>query len=187
MRLSVAHVANELNNRAKLFSTSIISTRKFHRKATEKGNPTCKSILAPVTYWFPGPNILSTCKWRTLNVKNNIHRFEVVTDLITAVGWWHTWNAFCTTFPLLNLFNNGKMTGSEVEVHSTLGHDSVPHAMAATAWAPPAFKMWVAPAFLAQYNTSCKPRQTSEIASLPDQVHPVHQLQRKLRRQASNI
>mmetsp|Transcript_23790 Transcript_23790/g.60687 ORF Transcript_23790/g.60687 Transcript_23790/m.60687 type:complete len:291 (+) Transcript_23790:523-1395(+) len=55
----------------------------------------CSSILAAVTYWLPGPRILST-----------------------------------------------------------LGQVAVPHAMAATACAPPALRMWVTPAFLAQYSTS---------------------------------
>jgi hypothetical protein len=36
----------------------------------------------------------------------------------------------------------------------TFGHVCVPQAMAATACAPPAFKMCVTPAFLAQYSTS---------------------------------
>mmetsp|Transcript_35542 Transcript_35542/g.78871 ORF Transcript_35542/g.78871 Transcript_35542/m.78871 type:complete len:264 (+) Transcript_35542:1353-2144(+) len=55
----------------------------------------CSSILAAVTYWLPGPRILST-----------------------------------------------------------LGQLPVPHAMAATACAPPALSTWVTPAFLAQYSTS---------------------------------
>jgi hypothetical protein len=37
----------------------------------------------------------------------------------------------------------------------TLGHVLVPHAIAATAWAPPALRMCVAPAFFATYSTSC--------------------------------
>ncbi len=36
----------------------------------------------------------------------------------------------------------------------TFGHVSVPHAIAATACAPPAFNMWVTPARLAHHNTS---------------------------------
>lgn len=51
------------------------------------------------------------------------------------------------------------------ECGQTFGQVSVPHARAATAWAPPAFRTWVTPAFLAQYSTSgvtCSPTVTCE-------------------------
>ena len=40
------------------------------------------------------------------------------------------------------------------KILSTFGHVSVPYPMAATACAPPAFKMCVTPDFFAQYKTS---------------------------------
>ena len=40
------------------------------------------------------------------------------------------------------------------ELMGTFGQVSVPQAIAATAWAPPAFSTCVTPAFLAQYSTS---------------------------------
>lgn len=43
--------------------------------------------------------------------------------------------------------------GGSRDVH-TFGQLSVPHAIAATACAPPAFSTWVTPAFFAQYSTS---------------------------------
>ncbi len=87
----------------------------------------CRSILAAVTNWLPGPRILSTCVifgYRTF--LNN-----------ACQSWGH---------PICQVSHFCKLLA--------FGQVCVPQAMAATACAPPALSTCVTPALRAQYSTS---------------------------------
>jgi hypothetical protein len=101
----------------------------------------CSSILAAVTYWLPGPSILSTCQCTT----NFASESTYLPD------------AAVTQEECISMMSTDQQANS-TSLHSvavTFGQVSVPQAMAATACAPPARSTCVTPAFLAQYRT-CK-------------------------------
>ena len=117
----------------------------------------CSSIFAAVTYWLPGPSSLSTCI-----SKRHFRQTDESATLQHLERLQFRW-PIQALMPmpekvLQSLASKGN--GECSRMWQTFGQVSVPHARAATAWAPPAFRTWVTPAFLAQYSTSgvtCSP------------------------------
>ena len=130
----------------------------------------CRSILAAVTYWLPGPKILSTCS-QGGGGHSLLHLLRCASVLCHRWTRLHCEVAEQQTRKAAQLFSKELQPGFAQYGSSpgriptsgcqgslgpalTLGQDSVPQAMAATACAPPAFSTWVTPAFLAAHTTS---------------------------------
>ncbi len=109
------------------------------------------SILAAVTYWLPGPSILCTCDSQRRNAQLERHTKKACLHGATR----RNITSAKTDCPLEGVQKLQAAGMCAEHRPRTLGHVSVPHAIAATAWAPPAARTCVTPALRAQYSTSC--------------------------------